>query len=70
MITAAGIPYTEWARSSADVRWATDEECRAEFGVSRQRFLELWRTCYAGDWWKVAKALREREPHVEARWYR
>lgn len=70
MITAAGIPYTEWARSSADVRWATDEECRAEFGVSRQRFLELWRETYAMDWWKVVNALRERRPEVNVRVYR
>ncbi len=37
-----GTPYLQWANSQASTRWATDEEVKKQFGVSREKWIDRW----------------------------
>ena len=37
-----GIPYRQWANSQDSMRWATDAEVKAQYGVSSAKWMEQW----------------------------
>lgn len=37
-----GMPYLQWANSQASTRWATDEEVKKQFGISRAKWMDRW----------------------------
>lgn len=37
-----GTSLSQWLNSQASIRWATDAEVRAEFGISREEWIRRW----------------------------
>ena len=37
-----GTPLKQWQSSQASIRWATDAEVRAEYGISREEWIRRW----------------------------
>lgn len=64
--TRGFVPLRRWQGSQSSIRWATDAEVRAEFGVDRAEFIERWRNMKRNDWVLWANAQRLKSGVVEA----
>lgn len=50
MYTRGFIPLRRWQGSQQSIRWASDAEVRAEFGVPRAEFVQRWREMPRDKW--------------------
>lgn len=59
VFTRGFVPLRRWQGSQDSIRWATDAEVRAEFGVSLVEFVQRWREMKRDAWVMWLEAQRK-----------